>query len=278
MTWSPMSMPGPFTRSSLAEDLRALGVREGSVLLVHSSLSALGYVVGGAHSVVLALLDVLGPTGTLVVPTHSGDLSEPSYWQNPPAPEDAWPTIREHMPAFDPYLTATSGMGIIPDTVRSHPRALRSHHPSVSFTAVGPEAETVTANHGLRFGFDEHSPLARLEELGAEVLLLGVDHDRNTSLHLAEYRVHEPHQEIEQGAPLMVDGRREWVTSTTLDYDTEDFCTIGRAFDAAGHQRTGTIGAGPARLFDLATAVAFATTWFEERRLANATGMGEHRP
>ena len=278
MTWSPMSMPGPFTTASLADDLRDLGVEEGSVLLVHSSLSALGYVVGGAHSVVLALLDVLGPTGTLVVPTHSGDLSEPSYWQNPPAPEDAWPTIREHLPAFDPHLTATSGMGSIADTLRSHPLALRSNHPSVSFAAVGPEAETVTANHGLRFGFDEHSPLARLEALGAAVLLLGVDHDRNTSLHLAEYRVHEPHQEIAQGAPLIVDGRRQWVTFTTLDYDTEDFCTIGTAFDAAGHQRTNTVGAGTARLFDLATAVAFATTWFQQRRLANVEEVEEHQP
>ena len=270
-------MPGPFTTASLADDLQDLGVEEGSVLLVHSSLSALGYVVGGAHAVVLTLLHVLGPKGTLVVPTHSGDLSEPSYWQNPPAPEEAWPTIREHLPAFDPHLTPTSGMGIIADTVRSHPRALRSTHPSMSFAAVGPAAETITANHGLRFGFDENSPLARLEALGADVLLLGVDHDRNTSLHLAEYRVHGPHQEIEQGAPLIVDGRREWVTFTTLDYDTEDFCTIGVAFDAAGHQRTSTVGAGPARLFDLATAVAFATTWFEQHRLTNSTGMGEHR-
>ena len=76
---------------------------------------------------------------------------------------------------------------------------------------------------------------------------------------------------------MIVDGRREWVTFTTLDYDTEDFCTIGVAFDAAGHQRTSTVGAGPARLFDLATAVAFATTWFEQQRLTNSTGMGEHR-
>jgi aminoglycoside 3-N-acetyltransferase len=270
MTWSPMSMPGPFTTTSLAEDLRALGVTEGSTLLVHSSLSALGYVVGGAQAVVLALFDVLGPTGTLVVPTHSGDLSEPSYWQNPPAPKDAWTTIRQHLPAFDPHLTATSGMGIIPDTVRAHPRALRSNHPSMSFAAVGPHAEVITANHGLDFGFDEHSPLARLEELGATVLLLGVDHDRNTSLHLAEYRVHEPDQEIEQGAPLMVDGARQWVTFTTLDYNTEDFCTIGQALSAAGHQRMGTVGAGTARLFDLATVVAFATTWFDNHRPPHA--------
>ena len=70
----------------LAADLAALGVSPGSVFIVHSSLSSLGYVTGGAHTVVLALLDVLGPEGTLVVPTHSGDLSDPGQGQNPPCP------------------------------------------------------------------------------------------------------------------------------------------------------------------------------------------------
>ena len=80
--------PYPITRQKIAEDLRALGVEPGMTLLVHSSLSALGWVPGGPVTVVQALMDVLTPTGTLVMPAHTGDYSDPSEWQHPPVPED----------------------------------------------------------------------------------------------------------------------------------------------------------------------------------------------
>jgi aminoglycoside 3-N-acetyltransferase len=116
--------PGPFTRENLVSDLGAIGLVAGDTVLVHSSLSAIGYVVGGAQAVVLALLDVLGTEGTLVAPTHSGDLSDPSRWENPPVPVDWWPVIRETMPAFDASLTPTKRMGIIAEVIRHFPRHL----------------------------------------------------------------------------------------------------------------------------------------------------------
>ena len=91
----------PRTRASLAADLRALGAAESGVLLAHSSLSSLGWVCGGAVAVVGALLDVLAPEGTLVVPTHTAGNSDPAGWANPPIPRSWWTTVREHMRAFD---------------------------------------------------------------------------------------------------------------------------------------------------------------------------------
>lgn len=86
-----IAAPGtePVTEQSLAEDLRALGVGREMVVLVHSSLSALGWVCGGPVAVVRALLWALGADGTLVMPAHSGGLSDPSLWRSPPAPA-AW--------------------------------------------------------------------------------------------------------------------------------------------------------------------------------------------
>lgn len=258
--------PGPFTRDSLVSDLRALGLVAGDTVLVHSSLSAIGYVAGGAPAVVVALLDVIGTEGTLVVPTHSGDLSDPSRWENPRVPEAWWPVIRASMPAFDARLTPTRMMGIIPEVVRHLPGASRSMHPAVSFCAVGPNATIITSEHGLAFGFSESSPLARLYDLGARILLLGVGHDRNTSLHLAEYRVHQTHQVIKQGAPMVVNGEREWVMFDTLDYDTDDFDDVGVAAGEMGIEHVGKVGAATARLLSQPRLVDFAVTWFSTNR------------
>lgn len=258
--------PGPFSVDDLVSDFTKLGLKAGDTVLVHSSLSSLGYVIGGAQAVAQALMEVLGEQGTLVVPTHSSQLSDPSFWVNPPVPEDWWPAIRASMPAFDPGLTPTRNMGAIANVVRWLPGAIRSSHPAVSFCAVGPNADFVTANHGLAFGFDDSSPLARLYDLGASVLLLGVDHDRNTSLHLAEWRTHDPSQVITQGAPVMVEARREWVLFDTLDSNTDDFVELGAGLNVAGLERLGQVGAAKSRLLNQTDLVDFATEWFKTNR------------
>jgi aminoglycoside 3-N-acetyltransferase len=98
----------PITLSSLKDDFKSLGIREGSTLLVHSSLSSLGWVCGGAVAVIQALEDTLGDEGTLVMPTLSANLSDPSIWQHPTVPESWWETIRRELPAYDPDLTPTN--------------------------------------------------------------------------------------------------------------------------------------------------------------------------
>ncbi len=253
------------TVASLAADLAALGVSPGSVLIVHSSLSSLGYVSGGAHTVVLALLQVLGAEGTLVVPTHSGDVSDPGLWQNPPVPEAWWGPIRDTMPAYDPLLTPTSRMGLVADTVRHLPGAERSAHPAYSFCAVGPQARAVTGGHTLDGGLGEMSPLGRLYDLGADILLLGVGHDNNTSLHLAEHRSRTRGTRT-QGAPVLVDGARRWIAYEELDLETGDFLQVGRAAAVAGIEAVGPVGGATARLLHLPALVDFATGWFRANR------------
>lgn len=254
----------PATVASLTADLRALGVTPGMVVLVHSSLSAMGWVCGGPVAVILALQEALGPDGTLVMPTHTSDLTEPSRWENPPVPESWWPVIREQMPPFDPDLTPTRAMGTIPETFRKQKEVLRSSHPHFSFSARGPKAQEITADHSLANGLGEGSPLGRLYDLHGHVLLLGVGHERSTSMHLAEYRAAYPTKQIvEEGAPSATG----WSTHAEVDIDSSDFDRIGEAFlqSEAGHAvLRGRVGLADSQLMPQRDVVDFAVSWLEK--------------
>ena len=260
----------PATIDSLQADFRALGIRLGMVLLVHSSLSAMGWVCGGAVAVITALQEVLGATGTLVMPAHSTDLTEPSQWQNPPVPESWWAVIREKMPAYHPDLTPTRSMGVIAETFRKQKGVLRSAHPHHSFCAYGDQASHITNNHSLEFGMGEGSPLARIYDLGGFVLLLGVGHDSNTSMHLAEYRATFPTKCIvQEGAPILTAGSRRWTTFKNIDLDSSDFEQIGEDFlrsDVGREVHRGKVGLADCQLMPQHAVVDFAVGWLEKNR------------
>ena len=258
----------PATVRSLTDDFRKLGISGGMTLLVHSSLSSLGWVCGGPVAVVLALERALGPEGTLSMPTHSSDLSEPSKWRHPPVPESWWEVVRQEMPAFDVDLTPTRGIGAVAECFRRQRGTIRSSHPSVSFAARGPLAKALTENTKLDFPTGDDAFLGRLYDVDGLVLLLGADFRCATSLHLAEFRARYPSRKvIKCGAPIIVDGERRWVEYDDVEYDDSDFAQIGSRFtDEDGSVRRGPVASGTAMLMSQRSLVDFATKWMEENR------------
>ena len=161
------------TRSDLAEGLSAIGLRAGDVVCVHSSLSSLGMVIGGARTVIESLIEVVTMEGAILMPTYSGDLSDPAEWRFPPVAEELWQKIRDQTPPFDPVLTPTRNMGAIPELFRHFPLTRRSPHPQSSFTAWGKHRDLLVERHPLDNRFGTNSPLGRLVDLHGRILLLG---------------------------------------------------------------------------------------------------------
>jgi aminoglycoside 3-N-acetyltransferase len=254
--------PHPVTAARITRDLGELGLAPGSLVIVHSSLSSLGYVPGGAQAVLQGLLATLGTEGTLVVPTHSSENSDPSQWCNPPVPEAWWDTIRAETPAFDPARTPTRGMGAIPELFRTWPGVLRSDHPTCSFAAQGPLAEAITRDPTLANPLGEGGPLGRLYEHQAQVLLLGVGHESNTSLHLAEHRSGTRPSE-EQSSAVQTRRGRAWVSYEVLAGDEDRFPALGAAYEASHPFCSGRVGAAEARLYPQRELVDFGSEWLK---------------
>ncbi|HSH04732.1 MAG TPA: AAC(3) family N-acetyltransferase [Anaerolineae bacterium] len=256
--------PTPRTRHSLGLDLRRLGLRPGMTVLVHASLSQIGWVSGGPVAVIHALQDVLTPQGTLVMPAHtlSGD---PADWENPPVPKKWYETIRQHRPAFDPRLTPTRQMGAIAELFRTWPDVLRSNHPADSFSAWGQHAEFVTANHALNNGLGDNSPLGRLYDLDGWILLLGVGHINNTSFHLAEYRAPNP-TPASNSTTILYNNHPTWITYHDIELDPDPFPQIGAELEETGVVTINEVGSATARLMSQPIAVDFATNWIHQHR------------
>ena len=257
----------PLTVDTLVQQLSTCGLQAGQTVIVHSSMSKMGWVAGGAQAVIQALLQVLGTDGTLMMPTHTTQNTDPANWSRPPVPDTWVPIIRANTPAFDPATTPTRSMGVIPELFRTWPGTLRSDHPIGSFAAHGPNAENLTRDHQLLDMFGDSSPLGKLYELDGYVLLLGVDHGNNTSLHLAENRANWPGKYfISEATAMSVRGLRQWVTFKMLSLETDDFNLIGDSYEAQAGIQHGKVGQATVRLIRQRPLIDFAVEWMEANR------------
>lgn len=268
--------PAAITRSQLARQLRALGVRPGGVTMVHARMRALGWVVGGSETVVRALLDALGPHGTLTAyagwDDHVFSLDErPAAWRAAYAAEP---------PAFDVATAeAVRAHGRIPERIRTWPGARRSDHPEASVVAVGPRAAWLTAPHPPDDAYGPGTPFARLVAADGQVLLLGAPLDTITLLHHAEAIAAVPGaRRIRSVVPVVgPDGRverRAYADIDTADgafdygrlgLDDDPFAVIARAALADGVGVRGRVGQADCHLLPAPALVRAAVAWLEAR-------------
>jgi aminoglycoside 3-N-acetyltransferase len=258
----------PNTVTSLVNEFSQLGITPGMTLIVHSSLSSLGWVCGGAAAVILSLENVLTDNGTLIMPSHSGDLSDPKYWENPAVPESWWETIRNEMPCFSKDLTPTCGIGKIPEVFRKQTSVVRSSHPQVSFAAWGKNKEYLVQDNHYDYAQNSVSPLGRIYELDGYILLIGVGYENNTSLHLAEYIAkYKKKKIIMNGMPVIENNQKKWKEYEDINISSEDFYEIGKEYENNNKIQIGTVGLATCRLIRQRSIVDFAINWMEKNRI-----------
>lgn len=255
------------TKQDLIEQLLRCGVAEGQTIFVHTSLSSLGFVVGGAETLIRALLTLIGDEGTLMMPSQTWKNLDPTtgvHWEEP---MEWWPIIRDHWPAYAKEVTPAIGMGVVAEMFRKWPGACRSDHPARSVAAVGKHAAYLTAHHDLSNIFGEGSPLAKCYELDGCVLLIGVGYDKNTSLHLAETRAEFPSKRFaDESSAMLVDGIRKWVTYRTQVVDDADFVALGAQYEHENDIQIHQIGNAEVRLLRVRPLVDWAVHWMEKHR------------
>lgn len=228
--------------------------------MVHASLRSLGRVIGGASTVVQAMLDAIGPEGTIL-----------AYVDFEPFYDDGDAEI----PVFDKRIApAARDHGVLHETLRTWPGALRSDHPDAGVVALGRRAEWLVHKHPFQYGYGEGSPFERAIEAQVKVLMLGAPLDTITLLHYAEHRAAIPDKRIVKYRRLMPGPMGpEWVDFE--EFDTADpvntalpadvFEQIGRSYLKSGRGKTGQVGNGKASLLDGRELIEYAIEWLEGR-------------
>ncbi|POP40428.1 aminoglycoside 3-N-acetyltransferase [Superficieibacter electus] len=261
------------TRETIAAALSRLGVQSGALVMVHASLKAIGPVDGGAASIVSALLDAVGPTGSLM-----GYAS----WDRSPYEEtlngarmDA--ELRHRWPPFDPAISGTyRGFGLLNRFLLQTPGARRSAHPDASMVAVGPLAGTLTRPHELGQAFGPGSPLERFVERAGKVLLLGAPLDSVTVLHYAEAIARIPNKRrVSYEMPIRSeDGGVRWKRAEDFDSNGILDCfaiegepdaveTITNAYVELRRHREGLVGQAHCYLFEARDIVSFGVDYLQ---------------
>ena len=254
------------TRTDLARDLRSLGLTDGDLVMVHASVRAVGEVAGGPDEIHLAIKDVIGSDGTLMMYASCPRYVDEVGRGNLSAAEET--EILEKLPPFDPF-TARSARenGALVELLRTYPGSRVNSHPA-RFVAWGAKVDRLFARQPWNYAFGLDSPLERFVELDGKILMLGSDHDTVTFLHYAEHIVDIPGKRVARfRVPVLEDRRRVWREMEEIDTSSAGahpswpdrfFAAIVDAHLAETTNRGGRVGNAPSWLLNARALLVFA--------------------
>lgn len=241
------------------------------MLMVHAGMRSVGPVLGGPDVLILALLDAVGESGTVMAYTDWE--SGVQHLTRDDAPESIPRELLDELPPFDPASSrARREYGVLPEFLRTWPGAVRSSNPDASVCAVGAKAEWLCADQPMQYGYGPGSPFAKLVAAEGRVLLAGAPLNSVTLLHHSEHMADLPNKRIiRYREPVLVDGRKVWIEIEEFDTANpvvpmapDDYFTdVMKEFLDSGGGKTGKIGNGDSYLFNAAELHQFAVAWME---------------
>ena len=212
-----MSEKPTVTKQDIIDGLKKLGLKAGDNVIVHSALTSFGRVEGGAETLIDALLELLTDKGTLLMPCFG---SQPLDIKNTP-----------------------TNLGTVPETFRKRPGVLRSRHPLSSVAAYGKRAKYYIENHEKNeCPYTEGSPYVKLADDDGYILLLGVDQDRNTTLHSVEALAKAPYMTPKTGKWIDENGKIQEKEYKYCAGPHRNFIGIDPLLRKKGICKTGRIG------------------------------------
>lgn len=257
------------TLDGLIEQLRTCGLEEGDSVLVHSSLSKIGFVEGGPKTFVEGLLTVIGPSGNLLMPSSPNPGYQLDYIRN----------LTQFDVANDP-----SKMGAITEYFRKLPGVLRSESPTEPVCCFGPKADWFTNGHlGETTPYTKNSPFARLAEANGKILYVGVTLDNaGTSLHVLEDAVPDFKYPVYYPEVFDVSVKRtngDLVPVSVKVHNPEQSAKrkcdgLLPMFESKGVMTRSTIGNAPTLVFDAAKMLEVMIAEYEENGVTMYTPTG----
>lgn len=215
-------------KAQVQAELTKIGLKKGDNLIVHSSLSSIGKVKGGADTIIDAILDIIGSDGNLVMPTFGSDGA-----------------------VFNPKESNTN-LGIIPIAMMKRKEAVRSKHPLASVAAIGPKAEWLIKDHEkTSVAHGKNTPYAKLSEINGKILLLGVDQDRNTFLHTIEETLQLPYLKPKKAKYLDEKGKTKTLISKYFPGPHRNFIGLQAWIEKQGLTQKGKVGNSVAQLIPM---------------------------
>ena len=227
-------MKTPYTREKLIQYFTDLGIEKGDTLFIHSSFKSLGSVAGGAGTVISVLEEAIGQDGLILMPTFN-----------------LRPSREERVISWD-VATTPSTVGWLTEFFRQMPGTYRSDHYSHAVAARGKGAEAFVADHLRHEGYQSpwdhhpwgktygtHSPMFRAYKADAKLLMIGVNYETSTYIHLVEV-IHWNKRLTQDAQATFIGLRRP---------------ELGAFWEGLGKLRQGPVGDSDCRLFRIKTYV-----------------------